>query len=236
MAGCKSVLVGHAAGVMKFSACFALMLSAAAALGMSSTPKVTVRFHSEANRNDTSSFATPIKLAYAQREAFINRVPEFSERNIKAIFPWKTRDGTWGCAFKLNESGRIRLETISSDNRGAAIVAFIGTKQGMHQVIDMVIDKPITDGIVAIPRGITDVEMLVLRNQFKVLGEEPEKKEKKKEEKPQDPIDWRMDRSRDSRSSAPSMRAPKLPPLPEEAPRKKSGRVAPEPDLPRVAD
>ena len=236
MAGCKSGTARHAAGVMNFSACFALLLSAAAAFGMSSTPKVTVRFHSEANKNDTSSFATPIKLAYAQREAFINRVPEFSERNIKAIFPWKTRDGTWGCAFKLNESGRIRLETISSDNRGAAIVAFIGTKNGMHQVIDMVIDRPISDGIVAIPRGITDVEMLVLRKQFKVLGEEPEAKDKKKEDKPQDPVDWRMDRSRDSRSSEPPMRAPKLPPLPEEAPRKKSGRVAPEPDLPRIAD
>jgi hypothetical protein len=236
MAGCKSVSARHAERVMKLSACLALILSASAALGMSSTPKVTVRFHSEANKNDTSSFATPIKLAYAQREAHINRVPEFSERNIKAIYPWKTRDGTWGCAFKLNESGRIRLETISSDNRGAAIVAFIGTKKGMHQVIDMVIDRPINDGIVAIPRGITDIEMLVLRKQFKVLGEQPEKKEKKKEEQPQEPIDWRMDRSRDSRSSAPPMRAAKLPPLPEEAPRKKSSRVAPEPDLPRVAD
>ncbi len=211
---------------MKFSTRFALLLAAAASLGMSSTPKVTVRFHSEANANDTSSFAKPIKLAYAQREAHINRVPEFSERNILAIFPWKTADGTWGCAFKLNGSGRIRLETISSDNRGAAIVAFIGTKNGMHQVIDMVIDKPITDGIVAIPRGITDIEMLVLRKQFKVLGEEPEKKDKKKEEKPALPADTRADRSR----------AQKLPPLPDNAPRKKGARDTQEPDLPRIAD
>jgi hypothetical protein len=214
---------------MKFSTRFALVLAAAASLGMSSTPKVTVRFHSEANRNDTSSFAKPIKLAYAQREVHINRIPEFSERNIKAIFPWKTADGTWGCAFKLNESGRIRLETISSDNKGAAMVAFIGTKNGMHQVIDMVIDKPITDGIVAIPRGITDVEMLVLRNQFKVLGQEPEKKDKKKEEKPQTPADTRTDRSRSSREQ-------KLPPLPDSAPRKKNVRGTQEPDLPRIAD
>lgn len=190
---------------------------------------MTVRFHSEANPNDTSSFAKPIKLVYAQRDAHLNRVPEFSERNIKAIYPWKTSDGTWGCAFKLNDSGRIRLETISSDNRGAAIVAFIGTKKGMHQVIDMVIDKPITDGIVAIPRGITDIEMMVLRKQFKVLGEEPEKKDKTKEEKPQASGDYWADRSRNSRTSAPS---PKLPPPPDATTRKKGG----EPDLPRLAD
>lgn len=204
---------------MKFTTRFALILLAASSLGMSSKPKVTVRFHSEANRNDTSSFSTPVKLAYAQREAHLNRVPEISERNIVAIFPWKTEDGTWGCAFKLNGSGRIRLETISSDNRGAAIVAFIGTKKGMHQVIDMVIDRPISDGIVSIPRGITDIEMLVLKGQFKVLGEE---KEKKPEPKPQDPTDWRMDRNRETIPKA-------LPPV-------KTKRVAPEPDLPQVAD
>ena len=217
---------------MKPTARFALILLAAASLGMSSKPKVTVRFHSEANRNDTSSFAAPVKLAYAQREAHINRVPEFSERNIVAIFPWKTADGTWGCAFKLNESGRIRLETITSDNRGAAMVAFIGTKAGMHQVIDMVIDKPISDGIVSMPRGITDVEMLVLKGQFRVLGETKEKK--KEEPKPQDQMDWRIDRSRDAQPK-PSALARKLPPLPEEAPRRIK-RAMPEPDLPKIAD
>ncbi len=213
---------------MKLTARLALIALAAASLGMSNKPKVTVRFHSEANRNDTTSFATPVKLAYARREAHLNRVPEFSERNIKAIFPWKAADGSWGCAFQLNDSGRIRLETISSDNRGAAIVAFIGTKKGMHQVIDMVIDRPISDGIVAIPRGITDIEMLVLKSQFKVLGEEKEKK--KDESKPQDPIDWKIDRNRDAQPTS-----PKLPPAPVAASRK-SQRPAPEPELPRVAD
>ena len=209
---------------MKFTARLALIALAAASLGMSNKPKVTVRFHSETNRNDTSSFSTPVKLAYARRDAYLNRVPEFSERNIKAIFPWRTADGSWGCAFQLNDSGRIRLETISSDNRGAAIVAFIGTKKGMHQVIDMVIDRPISDGIVAIPRGITDIEMLVLKSQFKVLGEEKEKK--KDEPKPQDPTDWKLDRNR-------SAQPPQPPPT---APPRKSLRPMPEPALPQVAD
>lgn len=205
---------------------FALVLFAAASLGMSSKPKVTVRFHSETNRNDSSSFATPVKLHYANREAYINRVPDFSERNIKAIFLWKNADGKWGCAFKLNDSGRIRLETLSSDNRGSAIIALIGTKQGVHQVVDMVIDRPITDGIVTIPTGITDIEMLVLKSQFPIMG--AVKGKKKEEPKPQDLTDWRMDRNRETP-------AKKLPPLPVEAARK-SKRPAPEPDLPRVAD
>jgi hypothetical protein len=216
---------------MNFTARFALILLAAASLGMSSKPKVTVRFHSEANKNDGSSFAVPVKLAYAQREAFLKRIPEFSERNIKAIFPWKTADGSWGCAFKLNDSGRIRLNTMSDLDRGSALVVFIGTKAGMHQVIDMVIDRSVTDGIISVPRGITDIEMLVLKSQFPVLGEDKDKK--KPEAKPQDPTDWRIDRNRDT-NTAPA-RAPKLPPLPAEAPRR-TKRSAPEPDLPRLAD
>jgi hypothetical protein len=47
MAGCKSGTARHAAGGMKIPACFALILPTATALGMSGTPKVTVRFHSE---------------------------------------------------------------------------------------------------------------------------------------------------------------------------------------------
>ena len=212
---------------MKLSVRFALVLFAAAAsLGMSGKPKVTVRFHSETNRNDSNSFATPVKLHYANRDAFMNKVPDFSERNIKAIFLWKNADGKWGCAFKLNDSGRIRLETLSSDNRGSAIIALIGTKQGVHQVVDMVIDRPITDGIVTIPTGITDIEMLVLKSQFPLLG--AVKAKKKEEAKPQDITDWRMDPNRDTPGK-------KLPPLPAEAARK-SKRTAAEPDLPRVAD
>ena len=207
---------------MKLTTRFALIALAAASLGMSSKPKVTVRFHAETNRNDTNSFAVPVKLEYARREAHLNRVPEFSERNIVGIFPWKTADGTWGCAFKLNGSGRIRLETISSDKHGSAIVAFIGTKKGMHQVIDMVIDRTISDGIVSIPRGITDIEMLVLKGQFRLMGAD---KDKKPDPKPQDPTDWRLNRNREV--------IPKLPLVPEKP---KSKRVAPEPDLPRVAD
>ena len=210
-----------------------LVLAAVSSLGMSDMPKVTVRFHSEANRNDTSSFSAPIKLHYAQRDAHINRVPEFSERNVKAIFPWKTADGTWGCAFKLNDSGRIRLETLSSDNRGAAIVAFIGTKKGMHQVIDMVIDRPISDGIVALPRGITDIEMLVLKKQFKVLGEQPERK--KADEKPLAPLKRTMDRIGTTNTAPRERIRPALPPLPPEPSRKTRG-IDQKLDLPRVAD
>ncbi len=217
--GLQIVFAPSCSAVMKLTARLALCALAALSLGMSSKPKVTVRFHAETNRNDTSSFAVPVKLKYGQRDASIARIPEFSERNIKAIFPWKTADGTWGCAFKLNDSGRIRLETMSSTNHGSAMVLFIGTKAGMHQVIDMVIDRTVSDGIISIPNGLTDIEVLVLKNQFPVLGESKEKK--KEAPKTQDPVDWKIDRT----SPPPAAAAPRKP-----------KRPAPEPDLPRVAD
>ncbi len=175
---------------------------------MSKKPKVTVRFHAEANTRDSGTFAMPARLVYAQRDAVINRVPEFSERQIAAIFPFKTADGTWGCVFKLDEQGRIRLETMSNQQRGAAIVVFIGTKTGQHQVMDMVIDRPVTTGIITVQRGLTDLEVEFLRKDFHVLG--TVKKEKPAKEKKQE-IPGAIDRERDARENLARQKSGKPP-------------------------
>jgi hypothetical protein len=199
-----------------------LALTCASAFGMSQKPKVTVRFHSEANKQDGDTFARPVHLQYQNRDTHIESIPVLSEKQIKAIFPFRAADGSWGCAIQFNESGRIRLETLSSDSRGASLVVFLGTKTGQHQIADMIVDRIVTDGTISIPRGITDIEMLVLRSQFKVLGAEKPKPVKK--EKKDDVTDWRINRDR---SAAPKPAPqPVLPALPE--------RKAAE--LPRLAD
>jgi hypothetical protein len=58
---------------------------------------------------------------------------------------------------------------ISAEQRGHSIVAFVGTKKGTRQVIDMIIDRRITDGLITIPSGLTEEEMLLLRKNFHTI-------------------------------------------------------------------
>lgn len=144
--------------------------------GAKKTPEITVRFHAEANRLDGERFATPVQLKFPPRQTYIERVPSISERQIKAIYPFQAPDGSRGCAFMLDNSGRLNLEVISTERRGSSIVAFVSTKNGTHQVIDMQIDKIITDGIISIPSGLTDLEIAALQKAFPTIGQAPAKR------------------------------------------------------------
>lgn len=140
-------------------------------LGMAERPPtVTVRFHAEANSRDGASFATPIKLGNPPHDAFLEKVAVVHERMIKAIYPFKAPDGTWGCTFKLDNDGRLSLEVVSTERRGTMLVGFLGTKKGSHRMVDMIIDRTVADGIISVPKGLTDMEIAVLSKQFKVLG------------------------------------------------------------------
>ena len=146
-----------------------------ALLGMGGKPPVIVRFFVEANEQDTEKFATPIKLQNPPREAYIEKTPTISERMVKAIYPFQAANGTWGCSFQLDHSGRISLNVASTTQRGRSIVAFVGTKAGTHQVIDLLIDKVINDGVITIPYGMTELEIAALTKEYPVLGAKKKK-------------------------------------------------------------
>ncbi len=153
-----------------------LLALALGSLGFAKKPNITVRFHIEANERDGQPFAMPVKFHNPPRDGFMTQIPSISERNIEAIFPFAAPDGTIGCAFKLDNFGRTALEEMSLSNRGASVVAFVGTKNGTHQVIDMVVDKVIRDGIISIPSGLTQLEIMAMEKEFKVMGQVGKKK------------------------------------------------------------
>ena len=233
---------------MKFRVAIAALALCSPAFGMSQKQKVSVRFHAEANPSDGASFVMPAKLHNQRRDVSLSRVPAINEKQIKAIYPFPGDDGTWGCVFQLDQQGRIRLETMSSEQLHTALVLFVSTKQGQHQVIDMLIDRPVTTGIITVPRGLTDTEVAVMKTQFTVLGETKGKGKGKPEAKPDD-TDWRTDPSRNARPSgafAPATPGAVAPPSgkPQPAPATKP-QPTPTPaerqklrelDLPRVAD
>jgi hypothetical protein len=158
--------------VRRFRRCLSavvLTLIAFSAAGAARKPTVSVRFHVEAVGNAGGSFTIPAKFKNPPREGHIESVPFVSERNITAIYPVLHPDGRIGCAFQLDRSGALGLETVSTDRRGASMVAFIASKQATHQVIDLPIDKPIRDGIIYIPTGITSGELEMLRKLYPTM-------------------------------------------------------------------
>lgn len=225
---------------MKFRIAIAALALGTSAFGMSQKQKVSVRFHPEVNPQDGSSFAMPVKLHYQRRDAHLSRVPAMNEKQIKAIYPFPADDGTWGCYFQFDEQGKIRLETMSGEQRNTALVLFVATKNGQHQVIDMLIDRTITNGALTIPRGLTPAEVVVMKTQFPVLGEQKGKKPKAKPEKKEDVTDWRMDRGRDTpRNTAPP--APDVVPVAVPTRRTPASPAVPQQqlrnlDLPRLQD
>ncbi len=153
-----------------------LILAVFSGLGFARKPKITVRFHLEANAQDGQPFAMPVEFRNPPRKGFMTQIPVISERNINAIYPYPAPDGSFGCAFKLDTFGQTALESMSLSNRGASVIAFVGTAKGTHQVIDMIIDKGIRDGIITIPSGLTQLEIDALTKEFKVLGQTGKKK------------------------------------------------------------
>lgn len=129
-------------------------------------PALTVRFYMEAAAGDTDHFANPIQLKYPPRSAYISKTPFFSEHNIRGIYVFPAADGSFGCLLKLDNDGRIGLEAASMTHRGGSVVAVVGTKTGTHQVIDMIIDKPVTDGMVTIQQGLTPLEVEAMKKAF----------------------------------------------------------------------
>ena len=147
------------------------VLLALACLAMAKKPSVTVRFYAEANARDGEPFSKPITLHYPERQAYIERVPSISEQSIKAMYPFQATDGSWGAAFLLDPKGRIDLEAVSTERKGSSMVIFVVTPKGIHQVIDMIIDRPVRDGIITIPRGLTELEVAALTKEYPIMGQ-----------------------------------------------------------------
>jgi hypothetical protein len=134
--------------------------------GAKKQPAMSVRFYTEANKRDGAVFAIPVTLQFPPRQAYIEKIPAISDREIDAIYPFPASDGTMGCAFQLDEHGRIGLDTLSVERRGSSIVAVVNGRQ----VIDMVIDQRVADGIITIPRGLAPMEIAWLQKKFRTMA------------------------------------------------------------------
>lgn len=139
-------------------------------------PEVIVRFHLQANPQDGSAFTMPLPFNSPSGPAFVKKVPEISEQDIEAIFPFSADDGTLGCVLKLNPSGRLRLDAVSTEERGRVIVCFFGPRV----VTAILIDKRVQDGILTIPAGLTQAEVAKLEGKYRIIGQPAPPKKKRR--------------------------------------------------------
>ncbi len=153
---------------MRFRLRFLLIpLLAFCFLAAARKPDITIRFHCAANVRDGSPFASSLILpGNPPQTAYIQKVPAVSEREIDAIFPFEAADGTMGCTFKLNFHGKTDLDALSVENKGTVMVALVNGRPAAA----MLIDARISDGIITIPSGLSDEEILSMRKIWRVMG------------------------------------------------------------------
>ena len=156
---------------MRFSR-FSLPLLALCLIAAARQPSVTIRFHSEVNPKTNTEFSVSVPLPDSSKTICLSKIPEISEGDVKAVFPFPANDGTQGCALKLDEHGRLTLDTLSQQSRGSMFVGFLNKRP----VAAMIIDRHVTDGILVIPRGLTPEEIALLQKTFPTLGAKKNKK------------------------------------------------------------
>ena len=158
---------------MRFSR-FLLPLLALCFLAAASKPKITIRFHTEANSNSGASFSIAANMPGDSKQISISKIADISENDIVAIYPFPAPDGSIGCAFKLDNHGRLSLNALSQECKGQLLLGFVNGRP----VIAMLIDRKVLDGIITIPRGLLPSEIELMKKSFPTLGEK--KNEKKK--------------------------------------------------------
>jgi hypothetical protein len=116
----------------------------------------TFRVHAEANAKNGPVFSTQLQLF--GRLVTIEKVPTLSENDVAGLQTYRAADGTHGALFRLNEHGRLALDTVSVDRRGGSLFVFINGRP----IAELQIDRRVSDGKIYLASGLTanDLELL----------------------------------------------------------------------------
>jgi hypothetical protein len=138
---------------------------------------LTIRIHGEASPEDGDKFSVPVILLDG-RKSTLSIMPLLSEHDIKSVYPFKTPDGSCGAYLKLNAHGSDVLTQYSVENMGRNKV--LAVMINGRQVADLIVDKPVQDGLFVIPSGMSMVEDAKLTMAYPLMGQENNPEQKKK--------------------------------------------------------
>jgi len=131
-------------------------------------PAVTFRLHGETSERDGDIFASPVAVGNPPIQVFVEKVPLISEREILAFYPFASPAGGYGVYFQLDNHGSKGLETLTTSRQGRFMVAFLNGRP----LLRLHVDRPIRDGIVMIPSGISSDEVRAISQAFPLIGED----------------------------------------------------------------
>lgn len=141
-------------------------------------PKVAITFHLESNPipGKKMTFKWPTSLG----EKHFRRSSEFNTKEIIAQrpFPSPHVKTEYGMVFKFNKDATRRLESMTRNNPGKHLIIFVnGTPMDM-----VYIDRPVTDGMVCIWRGLLASHVHLADSLAPRIGEDAKKWKKRLKE------------------------------------------------------
>ena len=156
-----------------------LMLEPNTQAGASNKKKDTfaIRIHGEGSAEEGEKFTVPVVLLDG-RKAYLSIMPLLSEHDIKAVYPFLAPDGTGGAYLRLDGHGANLLTEFSIERmgRGGVLAVMVNGRQ----IVDLLVDKPVRDGVFVIPNGLSMSDEAHLVNLYPIIGHENDPKEKKK--------------------------------------------------------
>jgi hypothetical protein len=146
-----------------------LVLGLAALLlaGGAKKPVIDVRVHALGNASEAPTFAFPATLLNGT-PVFLQRMPLVTQREVRAVYPFQAADGTLGTYLQLDSHGTRLLQQHSMSRQGDVLVVLVNGRQ----ISNLLVDRPINDGIISIPRGLVADDIEFLTSVFPVVGEE----------------------------------------------------------------
>ena len=122
--------------------------------------KVVITVHSLGNEMDSPK--TIFRREIEGRTLIFKIIPEFSTQSVAAFHPFPADDGTYGVALKLDFKGTQALDMVTRLRRGEILMTMVnGT------VVDYVsIDKPVSDGLFTVWRGLPEEFVAILDERF----------------------------------------------------------------------
>lgn len=125
----------------------------------------TFRVHVAANANDSAAFAQPVR-SLSGRDVFIDKTAWISERDVKAFYPYRAADGSYGALLELDDHGRTILDTLSVERRGSQLFVFINGRP----LTELQVDRRVSDGKMYLASGLTEADIKLMNKDWKLLG------------------------------------------------------------------
>lgn len=141
------------------------LLATAAAEG--AKPHCTLRAHVEGNANDGAVFSTQLRSPATGKNVVIQKVPAISERDVVAFYPISAADGSYGVLFKLDDHGKLALDTLSVERRGTFLYVFVNGRPAA----ELQIDKRVSDGKLYVPSGLTANDIELMKKDWRLMGQ-----------------------------------------------------------------